>query len=557
MTLQNGQTDRKELFKMGQQNMADIILISNAIFTSNDEEPFQGAIAIKDQTIIDIGTIDDMKRYQGEETKVYEYGDNLIVPGFNDFHIHLFIGSLWADSVSLSDATSEDEAAQMVKRFADSRPDDEWIFGFNWYHIYWDEKQLPHRKALDKYIPDRPVFLFNDELHGAWVNTKALELMGIDENTPDPPFGEIARDENGVPTGFLYETAMGFAQKVFDNIPKKQQEKLLNNFLRYAAQLGVTSVSDMLPLPNLQLGNLALYKEYEESGKLSVRINFLAELDGDLEKAIALREQYRSDKLRLSGLKQFLDGVFITYTAFLVEPYADNEETRGNTLIPADKVKEWVIEADKENFRVRLHACGDAAVRLGLDCFEEAEKQNGKRDARHTIEHIELIHPDDLDRFEKLGVIASIQPDHMAFDKESHNAYPDRVGKSREHLTFPNKLLKDHGATVVLGSDFPVVDMNPMHEIYRALTRVHNDGKPEGGWNPKEKISLADAIVHYTKDAAFGTFMEDKLGTLEKGKLADIVVLDRNLFNVPAEEIKEAKPVLTIMDGKVVYEKEN
>lgn len=541
---------------MGQTTTADMILMSDAIFTGNEAEPFKGGLAIKGQKILAVGQQEEVLCYRGETTKIYEFGDQLILPGFNDFHIHLFIGSLWADSVSLSGATSEDEAARMVKAFADQRPDDEWIFGFNWYHIYWDERKLPHRATLDKYIPDRPVFLFNDELHGAWVNSKALEIMGIDEHTPDPPFGEIARDEHGVPTGFLYETAMGFAQKVFDNIPKKQQEKLLNNFLRYAAELGVTSVSDMLPLPNLQLGNLQLYKEYEDAGKLSVRIHFLAELDGNLEKARALREQYHSDKLRLSGLKQFLDGVFITYTAYLVEPYADRPETRGNTLIPADKVKEWVIAADRENFRVRLHACGDAAVRLGLDCFAAAAKQNGKRDARHTIEHVELIHPDDLDRFRELGIIASIQPEHMAFEKSAHNVYPDRVGKERAHLTFPNKLLKEHGATVVFGSDFPVVDMNPMLEVYRAVARVHDDGEPQGGWNPQEKITLAEALTHYTKDAAYGTFMEDKLGTLEAGKLADIVVLDRNLFTIPVEEIKAAKPVLTIMDGKVVFAKD-
>src|SRR5699024_7131267 len=222
---------------------ADTILASNAIFTGTKQRPFEGAVAVKDNVIISVGSNEEIKPYIGDSTEVYDYGDKLIMPGFNDFHIHLFVGSLWADSVSLIDAKSEEEAAKMVKEFADTRPNDPWIFGFNWYHVYWEEKRLPHRSTLDQYFPDRAVFLMNDELHGAWVNSKALEEMGIDKDTPDPPFGEIARDEHGIPTGFLYETAMGFAQEAFNSIPKDYQIELLDKFQRYAAKLGVTSVS--------------------------------------------------------------------------------------------------------------------------------------------------------------------------------------------------------------------------------------------------------------------------------------------------------------------------
>lgn len=534
---------------------ADIVLSSNAIFTGLQESPFQGSIAIKDNIILAVGTEEEVAPFIGEETKVYEYGDQLIMPGFNDFHIHLFLGSLSQECVHLNEAKSEEEAAQMVKAFADRRPNDEWIFGFRWYHVYWENKSLPHRSTLDELIPDRPVFLFNDECHGAWVNSKALEVMGINDDTPDPPFGEIVRDENGKATGFLYETAMTFAKQAFDNIPKARQIELLENFLKTSARLGVTSISDMLPLPGLELGDLDLYKEFDDQNKLTTRIHFLAALDGDLDRPRYLRERFQSDSLRFSGLKQFLDGVPIAYTAYMVAPYSDNPDTRGDTLIPTDYVKKWAMEADREQFRIRFHACGDGAVRLGLDCFEAVQQQNGKRDSRHTIEHIEVIHPEDIPRFGELGVIASMQPEHMAVARSFvNNTYRKRLGPEREKYTWPIKTLQDHGAKLAFGTDFPVVGLDPMTEIYRAVTRLHDDGQPEGGWNSTEKVSLADALKAYTLGSAYGVFREHELGTLEAGKLADVIVLNKDLFQIPVEEIRETEVLLTLKDGKIVYQ---
>lgn len=349
---------------------------------------------------------------------------------------------------------------------------------------------------------------------------------------------------------------MGLAQAAFD-LPLERRNRLLKGFMEQAARLGITSVHDMFPLPGLDLGDLELYRDFEEKGKLTSRIHFLAALNGDLEYPKYLRQTYTSDKLKFSGLKQFLDGVPTTYTAYLIDPYSDQRNTRGETLIPPDIVKEWAIEADREGFRVRFHACGDGAVRLGLDCFEDAEKINGSRDARHTIEHIEVIHPDDIERFSKLGVIASMQPEHMAAaERFVDNDYLSRLGKDREPYTWPIKSLKNSGARIAFGSDFPVVELNPLTEVYRAVTRVHNDAQPAGGWNPNEKINLADALRGYTLGSTYGAFGENELGTLEKGKLADVIVLDRNLFDIPPEEIRNARIQLTLMDGKIVFEEE-
>lgn len=533
---------------------ADVVLAGNAVFTGLTAEAKPGAIAIRENKIMAVGNFADLEPLIGPDTNVYQLGDQLIMPGFHDFHIHLFLGSLSQQSVSLLAAQSEEEAADMVRQFAESRPDDPWVIGFGWYHVYWQEKRLPHRSTLDKVVPDRPVFLFNAECHGAWLNSMALELAGIDRGTPDPPFGEIMRDESGEPTGFLYETAMGLAKQAL-MLPPDRRNQILQDFLDQAARLGVTAVHDMFPLPGMELGDLELYEEFEQQGKLTTRIHFLATLDGQLDRSKRLRDKYRSEKLMFSGLKQFLDGVPTTYTAYLLEPYSDRPDTRGNTLIPPEIVKKWVVEADREGFRVRLHACGDGAVQLGLDCYEAARQLNGLWDSRHTIEHIEVIHPNDLSRFQELNVIASMQPEHLAAATTyAGNAYLSRLRGERERYTWPIRTLKDRGAQLAFGSDFPVVGLNPLDEIYRAVTRKHDDGLPEGGWNPQEKITLTEALRAYTFGSAYGAFREHDLGTLEPGKLADIVVLNENLFNIPAEQIPMCRVSMTMMDGKIVYQ---
>lgn len=537
-----------------EQRFADRIIISNAIFTGLTDHPLPGGVAIKGSRIIKVGEEHEIEPLIGPHTKVYRYSDQLVMAGFHDFHIHLLLGSMQLQCVHLLQAKSEDEAARMVKEYADQNPDDPWIIGFSWYHLYWENKQLPHRSTLDRYIPDRPVFLFNAECHGAWLNSKALELAGITRDTPDPPYGEIARDEQGEPTGFLYETAMALAKQAFQ-FPREKRIRLLQGFLDHAARLGVTSVGDMFPLVTMELGDLEMYREFDEQDKLTSRIHFLVELNGDLETPRRLREQYHSPKLQFSGLKNFLDGVPATYTAYLLEPYSDNAKTCGYTLMPPEKIKEWTVQADREGFRIRYHACGDAAVRLGLDCFEAARRENGPRDSRHTIEHVEVIHPDDIPRFAELGVIPSMQPEHLAASETFHdNAYLSRLGSERIRYSWPINSLQQSGARLAFGSDFPVVGLNPMTEIYRAVTRLHNDGNPVGGWNPQEKITLAEALRSYTLGSAYGNFREHELGTLEEGKLADVIVLDRNLFEIDVEEIRDTKVCLTISDGRVVFE---
>ncbi|CRK82173.1 amidohydrolase [Neobacillus massiliamazoniensis] len=541
--------------KMNQK--ADIILSSNAVFTGLTDKPIPAYIAIINNKIAAIGSEKEINAFIGLNTKIHHFSDQMIMAGFHDFHLHMLMGSLAEESVFLADASSEEDTIKMVLDFANSRPDDPWIIGFSWDQRSWDNNRLPNRATLDRVLPDRPVLLFHMEGHYVWVNSKALEIANINRNTDNPPHGIIAKDENGEPTGILYETANALVTYHAFNFSKERLIRMMKNFLEQTALLGVTSVNDLYGSPAMEkLQDYKLFADLDKNGELTARIHLSPPLNDDLENAKQLRDTYTSSKLQVSGLKQFVDGVISGYTACLLEPYADKPETSGETVLPPDTLKKWIIEADREGFQIRLHAIGDGAIRLALDAFEEAQKINGKRDSRHCIEHVEVIHPDDSARFKKLGVIASMQPEHLGFNEEQRQNYISYIGPEREPFVFAMKTLKDSGALLALGTDYPIAQLNPMLGIYRALTRMGYDGTPSEGFNPQERLSLPEVLRDYTLSPAYGSFREKELGTLEVGKLADLVVLDRNLFEIPVEDIPDVRVVLTMVDGAIVFQNE-
>ncbi|MED1951729.1 amidohydrolase [Brevibacillus centrosporus] len=536
------------------KQIADMIISSNAVFTGLSDRPEPASIAIAEGKIIGVGTAEEMSIFTGEQTKVHSFADQFIMPGFHDFHLHVMDGAVTMDSAYLFTARSEKEALDIIREFAESKPDEPWVIGSAWDCGYWDTQQLPDRHSLDRILPDRPALMFHAEGHYAWVNSKALEIAGIHRDTENPAFGSIGKDENGEPDGLLYEKAMGAVIEHAYRFPREKKRELFANFLGHAASLGITAVHDLFATESLAvLTDYDLFKEFEDEGKLTTRIHLWPALDGDLERAKRLRAKYQSDKLCVSGLKQFIDGVITARTAYLLEPYADAPNTCGETTFPPETIKKWVVDADKEGFSIRFHAIGDGAIRLAFDAYEEAQRLNGKRDSRHSIEHVEVIHPADIPRFNELGVTASMQPDHFAMSERG--VYTDRIGAEREKFVFPIHTLQKAGAKLAFGTDFPIDVLNPLLQIYRAVTRIDSSG--EKVWHPHERISLADALKAYTAGSAYGSFREQELGTLEVGKLADIVVLERNLFEVPAEEIPEVKVQVTIVDGKIVYDHSN
>ncbi|MEH7108982.1 amidohydrolase [Bacillus sp. JJ1764] len=532
------------------QPFAEIIISSNAVFTGLKNHPEPAAIAIKDNKIMAIVLPEEMKAYSDENTKVFEFNDQLIMAGFHDFHLHIMDGAVSMNSADLLPARSEGEALEIIRRFAESHPENPWVIGSTWDAGYWDTQQLPNRYSLDRILPDRPALMFHAEGHYAWVNSKALEIANINRDTENPPFGTISKDVNGEPDGLLYEKAMDAVIRYAYNFSKEQKKALFTDFLKHAASLGVTAVHDLFATESLEmLNDYSVFKEFEDKEELTTRLHFWPALNGDLEHVKQLREKYHSDKLRVSGLKQFIDGVITARTAYLLEPYADQPDSCGTSTYPPETIKKWVVDADKAGFSIRFHAIGDGAIHLALDAYEEAEKVNGKRDSRHSVEHIEVIHPKDIHRFKRLGVTASMQPDHMAMSERG--VYTDRIGPEREKHVFMTHSLQESGANLAFGTDFPIDVLSPLLQIYRAVTRIDSSGNTV--WHPHERITLADALKAYTIGPAYGSFREHELGILETGKLADLVVLERNLFDIPEEEIPDTKVLLTMVDGKVVY----
>lgn len=532
---------------------ADVIIKSKAVFTGLKDEPEALAIAVKDNKIMGVDTPEKIEALKSEETKVIDAGNKLVMPGFHDAHLHIMLGSLFSHyCVSLTDVKSAEEAAVKVREYAEGKPDGQWVIGTGWDHTAWDKKEFPDRYILDQELPDRPVMLLHAEGHYGWVNSKALEIANITSETPNPEYGVIYKDDQGEPTGILIETAIALAADFAYDFPKEQLHDMVSQFLQHAAKLGVTSVNDLYASrAHEKLEAYSVFKEFEDNGQLTCRFHLYPPLNGQIEQAKKFREDYSSDKLRTAGLKQFIDGVVTGYTAYMLDPYVDKPETRGEIAYTKEQLEKWVVEADKEGFQIRFHTIGDGAVRLGLDLYETAQQVNGKRDARHALEHIEVIAPEDIPRFKELGVMPSIQPYHMALmPRESHTT---RVGEEKQTYIYPNATLLRSGAVVSYSSDYPIVPLEPMIEIYHAVTR--KDFTLDDTWNEQERVTLAEALKAYTAGSAYSVFREDELGTIEEGKLADLVVLDRNLFEVSAEEILQTEVEVTVMDGEVVWEK--
>lgn len=536
---------------------ADMIIKGNAIFDSVSDKPFAGFVAVKGNRIAAVGKeMDSISQYAGDDTKIIDAGDRLVMPGFHDSHTHLILAGMYKTYPNLGSARSEEEAAVMLKEYYDSQPGDGWVYGFNWYHVFWDKKELPRKETLDRYFPDRPVFLINAEAHGAWVNSLALEIAGVTADTPDPFGGEIARDENGEPTGFLYESAIEYVAAHALIFTEEQEKTFLRKYMADAAELGITGVVDVQPYFGKDLGSLDVYTGMESDGELTVRITAAANLLGDLDEALENSKKYCTEKVRAHMLKQFVDGVITTHTALLLEDYTDAPGNRGTQLSELEKIDAAVQEGHKRGLWIKIHAIGDRAIRFTIDSYEKAIKTYGANGCRHAIEHVEMVTDSDIERFGQLGLIPSVQPEHIGLMPTwEGEEYRVNIGEERAGRTWSFRSLLESAGVLAIGSDCPVVDNNPFYAIHRGVTRLHDDGLPEGGWNPTQKLTVADILRGYTLGSAYGVGREDELGTLEEGKFADIAVIDRNLFETEPKDIRGAHVDMTIMDGKVIFER--
>jgi hypothetical protein len=542
---------------MNNKQTADLILYGNYIFTSTNDVTMEGFIAIKGNKIIAVQGMENMEHYVSKDTKLIDCKDKLIMPGFHDSHTHLLMAILFDNAVDLYNAKSEEEAVKAVVEYAKTQPNDgSLIVGFNWNSSVWPT-QYPTKTSIDKVISDRPVLLAKMEGHGAWLNSMALDLFGIVSLPDNIEGGEVQKDANGDPTGYLDEKAVLMLYDTASSILFSTDEIVEMKFKKAFAELsqnGITAISDLYwsyePVIKV-LSNL------EAKNELDVRFNFALFPTPFNESEIAeYQMKYQSDKLHYQGVKYLYDGTILGYTADLLEPYSDYPETTNILPMDFEAFQKEILEQDAKGRRVRIHAIGDGAVTKALDIFEKCQKVNGKRDSRHSIAHVEVLDPRNIKRFKDLDVIADVHPAHipLASEKWEDNSYMQRLG-AREKLCFNYKALSDGGVQIAMGSDFPIVPCNPMLGVYRGTTRRFDDGLPVDGWVPDQRLPVSKILKFFTAGSAYHDFSEDKIGTIEEGKLADIIVIDRNLLTVPVEQIRSAEVLMTVCDGKIVYQK--
>jgi len=532
------------------QPAADLILTHARIWTGNSAQPAAEAVACAAGRIAAVGSAAEVAKWGGPKTRVIDLGGRLVLPGFNDSHVHFFSGGANLAGVQLRDAKTQEEFRERIRAFAAKLPAGRWILGGDWDHENWTPARLPTRQLIDQVSGDHPVFVNRLDGHMSLANSLALKMAGIDRNTPDPPGGAIVRDASGEPTGVLKDAAMGAVERVIPAPGGAEIEEAVRAAMRYAAGNGVTSVQDMSASPEV----LRAYQRLLARGELTVRISGHQPLASWKRLAdVGILADFGSSFLHIGGLKGFADGSLGSTTALFFEPYRDAPNTSGlanDEMIPESKMAQHIREADRAGLQVAVHAIGDKANHLILDMFEAAEKANGARDRRFRIEHAQHLRPDDIPRFARLHVIASMQPYHAIDDGRWAE---NRIGPERARTTYAFRSLLDSGAVLAFGSDWPVAPMVPIIGIYGAVTRRTLDGKHPGGWVPEQKISVAEAVRAYTSGSAYASFEEGLKGTIEPGKLADLVVLSRDIFTIDPAGIEDTRVDYTVFDGRVIY----
>src|SRR5437870_10381701 len=475
----------------------------------------------------------------------------LVLPGFNDAHVHFMSGGFQLSSVDLRDANTPQEFAERIRDFAARIPKGRWITGGDWDHERWPDAKLPTKELIDQYTPNTPVFVNRLDGHMALANSLALRLAGVTRETKDPDGGVIVRDpKTGEPTGVLKDAAQSFVWKVFPAPNFEEKLAAARAATNHAASVGVTSVQDMSAG-----ADVGVYQSLLDRGELKNRIYAVWPLPSwDRLAQTGVRAHFGGAMLRTGGLKGFADGSLGSTTALFFEPYKDAPETRGiptDEMFPEGAMLARVRGADHAGLQVIIHAIGDRANDNILSIYERVEKENGNRDRRFRIEHAQHLRPQDIPRFARDKVIASMQPYHAIDDGRWAEK---RIGPERAKTTYAFRSLLDSGATLAFGTDWYVAPLNPMLGIYAAATRRTLDGRWPQGWIPEQKITVEEAMRAYTVGSAYAEFQENEKGTISPGKLADLVILSGDIFKIDPNEIEKVKVVMTIMDGRVVYE---
>ena len=541
--------------RLSAQTTAELALVDGKIWTLDDSQPEAEALAVWQGRILALGTSDSIRQLIGPETRVVDLHGRRVLPGFHDCHVHLLSGGLQLRRVDLKDAADEAEFGRRLKAFDRQLPPGRWLLGGNWDHDRTFGGQLPTAAMLDRYVSDRPCFLTRYDGHMALANSRALELSGITESTADPPGGEVHREQTTKrPTGILRDTGMSL---VSDNAPPASDEELaeaVHAALELAGPLGVTSLDDMAGGGRDERRHLLrLYQHLARQGRLTARIQLYWALEdwSDLAE-LGVEADFGTEFIRLGGLKGFIDGSLGSSTAKMWQPYVNEPQSTGIFVTDPGRLGEWIRKADASGLAVAVHAIGDRGNSTLLDLFANAAGRNGDRDRRFRIEHAQHLRPEDLARFAQQGVIASMQPYHVIDDGRWAEV---RIGAARCASSYAFRSLLDHGTRLTFGSDWPVAPLDPLAGIDAAVNRRTLDGNHPDGWFPEERIRVAEAVRAYTLDAAYADFSDERTGSLAPGKLADLVVLSRDILaDEERSTITEAKVLMTVVGGKIVYQ---
>jgi predicted amidohydrolase YtcJ len=546
----------------------DLIITNARIYTVNPKQPWAEAVAIRDGRIAAVGAAHEVMILRGPRTRVLDARQHLVLPGFIDSHIHFIEGSLSLRQLRLDETGSIAEIQDVIRKHAASHPaqpgKDSWIVGRGWTYAEFGAEAMPHKKYIDEIVPDRPVLLEGFDGHTYWANGKALALAGITRTTPDPRNGKIVRDQDGEPTGALQESAGDLVVRIVPRPSRQQRLTALREGMALANRVGLTRViicgNDTAGASDSEFAGL--YDQLRRDGELTLRFKISKYIapDADYGHEYVLAEQLsrrfpeQNEWLEAGAVKMFLDGVIEGHTAAFLAPYADDPAQSGSLRWDPERYRSAVAGFDQRGIQIFTHAIGDRAVRLALDAYESAAQQNHTHDARHRVEHIETISAQDIPRFGSLKVIASFQPLHAYPDDDTLGPWLQHAGKERAARAWAWRDIAKSGGTLAFGSDWPVVTLNPWEGVQNAVTRQTREGKPEGGWIPEQRISLAQAIEGYTLGAAIGGRREKWEGSIEPGKFADMIVLEQDLFAIDPHQIANTEVLLTIVGGKTVYE---
>ncbi len=529
----------------------DLIITNGKLFTADPARPSAEALAVRGNRIVAVGTKAEITALSGSATRIFDAHHCTVMPGFNDSHFHLFWGALEMADAQLGGLQSLSALAEVLKAYAAEHPDQEWLAGQGLMYLKLPEQAPLTRFQLDAIISDRPVILVTYDGHTVYANTKALQLAGLLHGGTAGPGSEIVMLEDGTASGELREP--GAFKQLTDLIPEPtepEKRALLHKALAEAARLGITSVHNM----DGDMAQLLRYAALEDAGELSLRVYMPYSVKPETEES-ALSEAVEMAQLNPGGMarggaaKFFMDGVIESYTALMLDDYTGSPGNKGGALYSAEHFTRMATACDALELQIFTHAIGDGAVRRTLDGYESAQRTNGRRDSRHRVEHLEVVHLHDLPRFRELGVIAAMQPEHAPQSPDGADIWPARVGPDRWDRSFAWRTVREAGIRMVFGSDWPVVTLNPIQGVYAAVNR-----KPwfEGGIDHAQ--TLEETLISYTRDAAYAEFMENEKGMLREGFLADIVVLSEDIFACPDADLQRIQPMMTISDGRIMFE---